>query len=47
MAERLARAQAYAVPTDALNVLNDGALDDTGHALLALLAQRDPAWALP
>ena len=47
VADRLARAQAYAVPTDALSVLNDGALDDTGHALLALLAQRDPAWAQP
>lgn len=45
--ERLARAQAYAVPPDALSVLNDGALDDTGHALLAQLAQRDPAWAQP
>lgn len=47
VAERLARAQAYAVPPDALSVLNDGALDDTGRALLALLAQRDPAWTQP
>lgn len=47
VAERLARAQAYAMPPEALCVRNDGTLDEAGHALLALLAQRDPAWAQP
>ena len=47
VAERLVRAQAFAVPPDALNLRNDTTLDEAGHALLALLAQHDPAWAQP
>lgn len=47
VAERLARAQAYAVPPDALSVQNDSTLDEAGRALLAQLARRDSAWAQP